>query len=178
MKRLALVLAFLMVSYFAHAQKISFDPENGAVGFGAMLMGDEATTFSWKSSFAAIKWHSIGFANRTVTTGIGLEIHPAAVLTFTESGVVVNQVEEVDARIWSLNRVTASVMQIPGDIWESMYLGTDLLIQEFGSTDWSGDFTARFVYGAEDDLGPGKLQFEFYMFEKYRPISFCLFYHF
>jgi hypothetical protein len=59
-----------------------------------------------------------------------------------------------------------------------MYLGSDLLVYEAGSKDWTGDFSARFVYGVEEQAGPGKIQFEIYMFEKYRPISFAVFYHF
>jgi len=178
MKKLALVVAFLMCAGMASAQVIQFDPENGAIGFGTMLTGVDNTTFSWVSSFGAVKWHSITFAGDLASTGVGLEFHPAAMLVFQEGGVTASQIEEVDARLWSLNRIKTSVLQIPGDVWESMYMGTDLLIEEFGSKDWTGDFTARFVYGVEEEIGSGKLQFEFYMFEKYRPISFCVFYHF
>jgi hypothetical protein len=178
MRKLIFALIFFVVASIASAQKISFDPENGAIGAGAMLTGDEGTTFTWDSAFAAVKWHSITFAGDAASTGVGLEIHPGAMLSFTEGNVIVNQIDSVDARIWSLNRVKASVLQVPGEIWESMYLGSDLLVYEFGSKDWTGDFTARFVYGVEEEVGSGKIQFEFYMFEKYRPISFCIFYHF
>ena len=178
MKKLALLVAFLMCAGVASAQKIAFDPENGAIGFGVMLTGENNTTFSWKSSFGSVKWHSITLAGDSASTGVGLEFHPGSMQTFRDGDTWVAQVDEVEARIWSLNRVKASVLQIPGDVWESMYLGSDLLVQEFGSKDWTGDFTARFVYGVEEEAGPGKIQFEFYMFEKYRPISFCLFYHF
>ena len=178
MKKLVLVLSFLMLASFANAQKISFDPENGAIGAGVMLTGEEKTTFTWDSSFVAIKWHTVGFANRRVSTGIGVEFHPGAMLSFTEGKVTVNQIDSVNARVWSLNRANTSLLQIPGDVWESMYLGSDLLIYEAGSKDWTGDFSARLVYGVEEQAGPGRIQFEIYMFEKYRPISFAIFYHF
>ena len=45
MKRLALLVAFLMCAGMASAQVVQFDPENGAIGFGAMLTGSEAWSF-------------------------------------------------------------------------------------------------------------------------------------
>lgn len=173
---LAIAFAFLLSSSSIEAQIIKIDPGAIAIGGGSML-GEEDLTFSWEAAFAAIQWHGVAIASNNASTGIGVEIHPAAVFTYFENeddNLNVQAIENVDWRLWSLNRVKTSVFQIPGEIWEQMYVGTDLLVAEGGSTDFSGDFSARFVYGVAD----GPIEFEIYMFEKYRPISFAFFYRF
>jgi hypothetical protein len=77
-----------------------------------------------------------------------------------------------------MNRVKMSVTQLPGELWESMFIGTDLLVYEGGSLDHTGDFSARLVYGVHEKAGPGWIDLEIYMFEKYRPVSFAMFYRY
>ncbi len=161
---LALVLA-LALAQPAQAQ-ISFEPKDFSVGGGSMF-GDEAVTFSWKAAFAAVHWHGLSVLN-SGTTGVGVEIHPATMLDGPES------IDTVDWRFWSLNRAKMSVLQIPGEIWESMYLGGDVLVAEGGAVDFTEGFSARLVYGIRE----GPIQVEIYMFERYRPISFSFMYRF
>lgn len=173
-KFIALVaLLIALAPPMARAQAVGFNIKDLSIGGGSML-GEENLTFSWDGAFAAVHWHGVTFASENGTTGLGVELHPAAVVSIFENGVNAQLVDTVDYRLWSLNRLKVSALQIPGDIWESMYLGSDLLVAEGGSLDYTGDFTARFVYGIRE----GPIQLEIYMFEKYRPISFAFFYRF
>jgi hypothetical protein len=177
MKRFVYLLAILLLPALVSAQVIRAEPTQISVGGGSML-AEENMTFSWEAAFGAIHWHGVELFGRNGTTGVGVEIHPAAVLSFSEGNIRLSQMDQVDWRLWSLNRVKVSALQLPGEIWEKMYLGSDFLIYEGGSTDYTGDFTARFVFGVKEKAGPGWLDFEFYMFEKYRPISFAVFYRY
>lgn len=171
-----LALAFaLMLAQPAQAQTkiLQVEPDNFAVGGGSMF-GDEAMTFSLDAAFAAVHWNGIALFGANASTGIGVEIHPASVVSSFEHNVSAQSISTVDWRFWSLNRLEMSALQLPGEIWEMMYIGSDLLLAEGGGNDYSGDFDARFVYGLRD----GPFQIEFYMFEKYRPISFAFFYRF
>jgi len=171
-----LALAFaLMLAQPAQAQTkiLQFEPTDFSIGGGSML-GEEAMTFTWDSAFAAVHWHGVALFGDNASSGIGVEIHPASVVSSFENNVSVQSIDTVDWRFWSLNRIEMSALQLPGEIWETMYIGSDLLLAEGGGNDYSGDFSARFVYGVKD----GPVQLEFYMFEKYRPISVAFFYRF
>jgi len=171
---LALAFAFLLAQPAQAQMKIlQVEPVEFAVGGGSML-GDEAVTFSLDAAFAAIHWHGFALFDSNASSGIGVEIHPASIVSSFEDGVAVQFIDTVDWRFWSLNRIEMSALQLPGEIWETMYIGSDLLLAEGGGNDYSGDFSARFVYGVKE----GPVQLEFYMFEKYRPISFAFFYRF
>jgi hypothetical protein len=173
---LALALCFLLAQP-VQAQTIKVEPTQISVGGGAML-GDNGIIASWDSAFAAVQWHGVAMFSQNVTTGVGIEIHPAAVLSMNEDGVFVQAIDQVDWRLWSMNRVKMSALQIPGQLWESMFVGTDLLIREGGSTDFTGGFSARLVYGVKEKAGPGWIEMEIYMFEKYRPVSFAFLYRY
>ena len=177
MRKICILLALLSAPALVSAQSIRAEPSQVSIGAGSML-GDEGTTFSWEGFFGAIHWHGVEIMNRQITSGVGIEIHPAAVFSFTENNISIQQVDAVDFRVWSLNRLNMSVFQLPGDVWEELYIGSDFLIVEGGSTDFTGDFTARFVFGASEKAGPGWLDLEIYMFEKYRPISFSILYRY
>lgn len=177
MKRFFMSLVFLLFPMLAFPQVIRVEPTQISVGGGAMI-GDNGIIASWDSAFAAIHWHGVEMFAANVTSGVGIEIHPAAVVSGWEEGVFVQAIDQVDWRIWSLNRVKVSALQIPGSIWESMFIGTDLLIQEGGSKDHTGAFTARLAFGVKEKAGPGWIDLEIYMFEKYRPVSFALFYRY
>ena len=175
MKRLFVFLAVLFLSPSLSAQVIRVEPTQISVGGGAMI-GDDFIITSWDSAFASIQWHGVSMFDADLTSGVGLEIHPAAVLSFQEDGIRMQAIDQVDFRVWSLNRLKMSALQLPGPIWDSMFIGTDLLVYEGGSTDHTGDFTARLVYGVREKAGPGWIELELYMFEKYRPVSFALLY--
>jgi hypothetical protein len=121
--------------------------------------------------FGSIQWHGVQMFADNVTSGVCIEVHPAAVLSFSEDNTRIQQVSNVDWRIWSTTRMKMSALKIPGDIWESMFLGTDLLVQEGGSNDWTGGFTARLVYGVREKAGPGWVWVDIYMFNEYQPVS-------
>jgi hypothetical protein len=165
-------LAFVLALMLAQPAQAQFVIEEVSVGGGSMF-GDEAMTFSWDAAFFAVHWQGITVTD-AARTGLGVEIHPATVVSSFEDGVNVQAIDTVDWRLWSLNRVKMSALQIPGEVWESMYLGGDLLLAEGGGFDFTGDFSARFVYGVRE----GPIQLELYMFEKYRPISFAMMYRF
>ena len=175
MKRAFVFVAALLLATSLSAQAIRVEPTQISLGGGAMV-GDYGIIASWDSVFGAVHWHGVQMFDDGVTTGVGLEIHPAAVLKMWEDNVFVQAIDQVDFRIWSLNRVKMSVLQLPGPIWDSMYIGTDLLVYEGGSMDLTGDFSARLVYGVKEEAGPGWIDLEIYMFERYRPVSFAVFY--
>lgn len=176
MRKFLLLLALLLVPATGFSQKIQAVPTQISVGAGSMF-GDEEMTFSWDGFFGAIHWHGVEIANGEMTSGVGIEIHPATVISFSDGSTHIHQIGDVDFRVWSLNRLKMSALQIPGEIWEEMYIGTDLLLIE-GGTDHTGDFTARLVFGVQEKAGPGWIDLEIYMFEKYRPISFAMFYRY
>lgn len=171
MKRLSILLALVFAASIAQAQTkiLQLEPMNFAVGGGSMF-GEESDLFSFDSAFASVQWNGIALFGPIASTGIGVELHPASILSDGDS---VQSIGNADWRFWSLNRLEMSALQLPGEFWDDMYLGGDLLLAE-GGTDYSGDFSARFVYG----LREGPVQFEVYMFEKYRPISFAFMYRF
>jgi hypothetical protein len=177
MKRFFMFVAFLLSPVLTFPQVIHIEPTQISIGGGAMI-GDNGIIASWDSAFATVQWHGVSMFADNVTTGIGVEIHPAAVWSETQDGFRLQYVEDVDWRLWSMNRVKMSALQIPGGVWESMFIGTDLLIQEGGSTDFTGDFHARLVYGVKEKAGPGWVELEIYMFEKYRPVSFAVLYRY
>lgn len=180
MKRLVYLLALLLIpvtSFSKEKMKIlQAEPTQISIGGGSMF-GDEGMTFSWDGVFGAIHWHGVKIADGNMTSGVGIEIHPATVLSFSDGNIHIQQMGDVDLRVWQLNRLKMSVFQIPGEIWDEMYIGTDLLILE-GGEDYTGDFTARLVYGVQEKAGPGWIDLEIYMFEKYRPISFAILYRY
>jgi hypothetical protein len=175
MRRLLILALALALPALAGAQKIRAVPYQIAVGGGAII-GDNGIIASWDSAFATVQWHGIQLFEDNVSTGLGIELHPASVISVTEDKVRISSIDAVDARVWSMNRVKMSVTQLPGSIWDLMYAGTDLLIYEIGSKDYTGDFDARLVYGVKDKVGPGEVVLEIYMFEKYRPVSFAALY--
>ena len=177
MKKAVLCLAFVLFPALAFSQGFEFEVGEVSLGGGAMI-GDNGIVASWDSAFAAIQWRGVKLADEAFVTGVGIEFHPAAVLKFTEGNVRITQIDSVDFRIWSLNRLKMSTLQIPGEVWDMMFIGTDLLLHEEGSTDYTGDFTARLVYGVQEKAGPGFIDLEIYMFEKYRPVSFSVFYRY
>ena len=182
MKRFVYLFVFLLLTAMGLSQQkehkvLSAEPTQISIGAGSML-GEESMTFSWVGFFGAVHWHGIRIMDDTATSGVGLEIHPSAVFSYSDSDASIQKFEAVDWRVWSLNRLKMSTFQIPGEIWEKIYIGSDLLIAEGGSTDFTGDFTARFVFGSREKAGPGWLDFEIYMFEKYRPISFAFLYRY
>ena len=169
---LAFVLA-LSLAQPAQAQTkiVKIQPSDFSVGGGSMF-GEESMTFSWDSAFAAVHWHGIALFGEKASSGVGVELHPASFISDGNGGT--QSVGNADWRFWSLNRAEMSALGLPGEIWEMMYIGSDLLLAEGGGNDYTGGFDARFVYGLRD----GPVQIEFYMFEKYRPISFVLMYRF
>lgn len=140
---LALIFA-LMLAQPAQAQTkiLELKPSDFAVGGGSMF-GEESTTFSLDAAFAAVHWNGIALFGEA-STGVGIEIHPATIIS---DGNMVQFLDNVDWRLWSLNRIEMSALQLPGEIWELMYLGSDLLVAEGGGNDYTGGFDARFVYG-------------------------------
>jgi len=177
MKRLVAVLVCLLLPVMASAQTIRVEPTQISLGGGAMI-GENGIIASWDSAFAAIQWHGVQIYDDNIMTGAGIEIHPAAVFSYKDGNILVQDISQVDFRVWSLNRVKMSAMQLPGEVWESMFIGTDLLVYEGGSKDFTGDFSARLVFGAKEKAGPGWIDLEIYMFEKYRPVSFAVFYRY
>lgn len=177
MKRLIAVLICLLLPVMASAQTIRVEPSEISLGGGAMI-GENGIIASWDSAFAAIQWRGVQMFADNFVSGVALEVHPAAVLSFKEGNALVQYIEQVDFRVWSMNRVTMSALPLPGEIWESMFIGTDLLVYEGGSKDHTGDFSARLVFGVQEKAGPGFIDLEIYMFEKYRPVSFAMFYRY
>lgn len=177
MRNICILLALLLAPALVSAQSIRVEPSQVSLGLGSVF-ADESMTFSWEAFFGAIHWHGVEIMNRQITSGVGLEIHPAAVFSSSKDNISIQQFEAVDFRVWSINRLDMSALQIPGDIWEKLYVGSDFLIAEGGSTDFTGDFSARFVFGAQEKAGPGWIDLEIYMFEKYRPISFAILYRY
>ena len=178
MKRIAFVLAlFLSTTSLLSAQVIRVEPSQISLGGGGMI-GAGGMISSWDAVFAAVQWHGVQLFADNMTTGVGIEIHPAAVFSYKEGQTLTQFVDVVDWRLWSLNRMKMSALQLPGEVWESIYIGSDLLIEEGGSTDFTGGFTARMVFGVQEEAGPGWIDLEIYMFEKYRPVSFSVFYRY
>ena len=169
---LALVFALVAAPAQAETKILQLNPKDFSVGGGAML-GEESMTFTWESAFAAVHWHGVALFG-DASTGVGIELHPASVVSSFENNVSVQSISDVDWRAWSLNRANMSMLQLPGEVWEMIYLGSDLLLAEGGGNDYTGGFDARFVFGVAD----GPIQVEFYMWEKYRPISFAFMYRF
>ncbi|UCD56789.1 MAG: hypothetical protein JSV16_13335 [Candidatus Hydrogenedentota bacterium] len=159
----SLVLVFALALASPAQAQIELDWKDFSVGGGSMF-GEESVTFSWDAAFAAVHWQGVGIFGQG-STGAGVEIHPASIVSVVEDGSM--SIDTVDWRLWSLNRVKMSVFPLPGEIWDSMFLGSDVVVAEGGGFDFTEDFTVRFVYGFQVD----PVQIEIYMFEPYRPIS-------
>jgi len=171
---LALALAFILSAQPAQAEDVKIlelKASDFSVGGGSMF-GEESMTFDLDSAFAAVHWHGVALFGPAGSTGVGVELHPASFVDDGNGGT--QSVGNADWRFWSLNRLNMKTLQLPGEVWEMIYIGSDLLLAEGGGNDYTGDFDARFVFG----LNEGPVQIEFYMFEKYRPISFALMYRF
>lgn len=177
MRYLIAIMLCLMLPVMVSAQTIRVEPSEISIGGGAMI-GENGIIASWDSAFAAIQWRGIQMFADNFVSGVGLEVHPAAVFSVKDGNVLVQAFDQVDFRVWSLNRVKMSATQLPGSVWESMFIGTDLLLYEGGSTDFTGDFDMRLVYGVQEQAGPGFIDLEIYMFERYRPVSFAVFYRY
>ena len=153
-----------------------------AVGFGSFF-DQEAVTFSTKALYGAVQLHGIGFPalKEGTSTGIVIEGHPARLFAETsEGGVRLQALDNVDFRLWSINRVPMSA--IPLKIFQSgtmsrIFSGGDILLYEQGPEDWTGEHDTRMVLGGDlGVLGPGNVVVEIYMFQKDIPIAFAVFY--
>lgn len=156
-----------------------------AFGVGSFF-DQEAVTFSTEALYGAVQLHAIGFPGlkEGTSTGIVIEAHPGRLISKTiDDGLRIQSiVDDVDYRVWSVNRVPISAIPIDAlqsGILSRTFVGTDLLLYEGGPRDYTGDFEARFVIGGDlGVLGPGNVIVEIYMLQQDVPIAFSIFYGF
>ncbi len=169
----------------AEDEKVRFQFTTAAIGFGSFF-DQEAVTFSSEALYVAVQWHGIGLPviKEGASTGLLFEGHAAQILGQEEFGnsMRVQSLSSVDYRLWSMSRIPISA--IPLNILQSgsvsrMYSGTDILLAEGGSGDYTDDFDVRLVFGGDMGvLGPGNLAFEIYSFQDDQSIAFAFFYGF
>lgn len=155
--------------------KIQLQIEQGAIGFGSFF-DNENITFSMDALFVGLQWHGVGFPGLVegTSTGIGFEFHPGVLLE--ENGM--RLLGTVDWRMWSLSRVPISAIPIKAlqsGTLSHVFMGTDILIEESGGHDFTGDFEARLVIGGDlGQVGPGSFVLELYFFEQTKPVAFAV----
>ena len=160
---------------------VRFQIKQWALGFGSFF-DQEAVTFSTKALYGAVQLHGVEFPALAegTSTGIAIEGHPAQLLTQSEGDVRFQALNNVDFRVWSINRVPVSA--IPINIFQSgtlsrVFSGVDILLYEQGPEDWTGEHDTRMVIGGDlGVLGPGNVVVEIYMFQRDVPIAFSIFY--
>lgn len=154
-----------------------------AFGFGSFF-DQESVTFSAKALYGTVQLHGVGFPALAegTSTGIAIEGHPAQLLTKSGGDFRFQALDNVDYRVWSINRVPMSV--IPINIFQSgtlsrVFSGLDILLYEQGPEDWTGEHDTRMVIGGDlGVLGPGNVVVEIYMLQQDVPIAFAIFYGF
>jgi len=152
MKRL-LVLVALLFAAPSFAQQISYD---FAAGAGFLFNGEEEQAFDAKSIYGSVHWNGLKLPGPEVSTGIGIEFHPASI---SIDGTLVN----VDYRIWNLNRF---------DCPSALYCGVDLKIGEGVDGGYRADFDQRLVVGIGIKRGDSyEVNFELYTLEDDRPVA-------
>ncbi len=151
------------------------------VGFGSFF-DQESVTFSAKALYGAVQLHGVGFPALAegTSTGVSIEGHPAKLFSQAGGDFRLQVLENVDFRVWSINRVPVSA--IPINIFQSgtlsrVFSGIDVLLYEQGPEDWTGEHDTRMVIGGDlGVLGPGNVVVEIYMFQRDVPIAFAIFY--
>ena len=158
-KLLVLVLSLFAVPAVAQQVSLSADFHDFAAGAGFLFNGEEKQAFDAKSVYGAFHWNGLKLPGPDVSTGIGVEFHPASI---SVDGTLVN----VDYRLWNLNRMDCA----PGST--ALYCGVDLKIGEGVDGGYKADFDQRVVIGIgllnRDDVD---LNFELYMLEDDRPVA-------
>jgi hypothetical protein len=140
-------------------------------------------TFSTDALYVPIQFHGVGlpFIKEGTSTGIAVEIHPSKLLSFEDGGVRVQQIGQLDYRLWSITRVPISAIpwgRLQSGSVARMFSGVDMLIDE-GGKDFTEGFDVRMVIGGDlGVLGPGNLVVEIYSFQQDVPIAFSLLYGF
>ena len=151
------------------------------IGFGSFF-DEESITFSAKALYGTVQLHGVGFPalQEGTSTGIAIEGHPARLFSQAGGDFKLQVLENVDFRVWSINRVPVSA--IPINIFQSgtlsrVFSGVDVLLYEQGPGDWTGEHDVRLVLGGDlGVLGPGNIVAEIYMFQQGIPIAFAISY--
>jgi len=153
MKKLLPLSLLLGLVAAPSAAQIKMDFAGGA---GFMFSGEEDQAFDAKSLYGAFHWNGLELPGPSVSTGIGIEFHPATV-------VVDGTVLTVDYRVWSLNR-----FDCPG----RLFCIADLKIGQGGEGGWASDFDERVGFGmliAKQERF--EINMELYFLEDDRPIA-------
>lgn len=154
--------------------------ESWSFGFGSFF-DQESVTFSQKALYGVFQFHGLGFPalEEGVSTGVSVEGHPGSLLTVSEGDIRVQNLNNVDFRVWSITRVPVST--IPFGIFQSGMLsrtfsGLDVLLHEQGA-DWTGNHDVRMVLGGDLGVfGPGNFVVELYLLQENVPIAFAVIY--
>jgi hypothetical protein len=159
MKKLTFLFSLLFAAS-ASAQQVSLsaDFRDFAAGAGFLFNGEEAQAFDVKAIYGAFHWNGLKLPGPDVSTGIGVEFHPASI---SVDGTLVN----VDYRLWNLNRMDCA----PGNT--ALYCGVDLKIGEGVDGGYKADFDQRVVVGIGLFDGDIDLNLELYMLEDDRPVA-------
>lgn len=164
-------------------ENLRFQFNTIAFGFGSFF-DQESVTFSTDALYGAVQWHGVGLpvVKEGTSTGIMLEGHVGKIFGQEEFvySMRVQGLMTVDYRIWSITRVPISAIPLAalqaGSV-SRMYSGTDILLAEGGTGNYTDNFDVRLVFGGDlGVLGPGNMAFEIYSFQENLPIAFALFY--